>query len=185
MNEEFSYFLGLFAGDGWFQSRGISIGTSKENECQKIKDLMKEIFGTDPIVKQRIYKDGHKMYLISLYSVELERKIRKLLDVPDRNKSKTFSIPREIQQSSNLMRYFIAGFFDAECWEYSWYGKKRISMEIANKNVLELIANFIRKDGINNNTSKRSNRNLFRIDITGEKNVTVFEEIYPLRAGKS
>jgi flagellar protein FlaI len=185
MHEDFSYFLGLFAGDGWFQSRGISIGTNNEKESLRIKKLMRQLFQKEPIVKKRIYKDGHKMYIISLYSVELEKKIRDLLKVPAGEKSKIFKIPKEIQRTNNLMRNFISGLFDAESWKYDWYSRKRISMEISNEPVLELISNFIKKDGIKVSGSKRKSRNLFRIDITGEPSITLFEELYRLRAGKS
>ena len=75
--------------------------------------------------------------------------------------------------------------YDAESWKYSWFNKPRISFEIANLNVRDSIFENIQKNGIKCSKSSRKTRNLHRIDITGDKQVILFEELYPLRAGKS
>lgn len=71
--KNFYYLLGLFAGDGWFQRRGISIGTANKKRSMKIANLMQTVLKKRVITKRRKYKDGHVMYIVSIYSVELEK----------------------------------------------------------------------------------------------------------------
>lgn len=73
------YLLGLFAGDGWFEKRGITIGTNSETFAMTIRDMMLNEFSKNIIVKQRIYKDGHKMFLVSLHSVKICKEFKQLL----------------------------------------------------------------------------------------------------------
>jgi intein/homing endonuclease len=174
-SKEFYYLLGLFAGDGWFQSRGISIGTKYSKRAIEIALLMAFVFDGTPIIKRRIYRDGHKMFLVSFYSVNLENVFRSLLGNPPREKSKNFRIP--LFASAKFKRAFIKGLFDAESYEYVWRGVPRIGMEIFNAPAAEFIREELNRDGVRCSLSHCSDGGC-RLDVTGVSNVDHFHFLY-------
>jgi 23S rRNA A2030 N6-methylase RlmJ len=134
---------------------------------------MKDIFKKRVIVKQRTYKDGHKMTLISIHNKELSENLKKILNT-EKKKSKTFVVPNF--DSVEERRAFIAGIFDAEA-HYS-PSSCRIYFEITNKNAIEKIAKMIEDDGIKVCLYERKNKNSFRLEING-KNALRLLTLYP------
>ena len=180
-----AYLLGRFAGDGWFQKRGIAIGTNKKGESEEIFELMENIFGREPKIKKRKYKDGHELYIIAFYSIEIEKEFRELLGNPKKNKSKTFTVPEIISTNVFLRRKFISGIFDAEGSFRMWRNKPRASMNIYNKQAAIFINKSLREDEIKSSLSFCSD-GACRIDITGKSNVDILKEKYHYpRGGKS
>lgn len=179
--EQFYYLLGLFAGDGWFQSRGISIGTSKKKRSEEIAKIMQTVFLKKPIIKRRRHSDGHVMYYISVYSVEIEKELRLLLGGVKRNKSRNF-IPPDMK-NKDLARAFIEGLFDAESYEYVWKNKPRIGFGIYNEKASRFVFKNLREDKIKATLSKCKD-GCFRIDITGKDNVDRYHSLYAGHGGK-
>ncbi|MBI5036584.1 hypothetical protein HZC09_04540 [Candidatus Micrarchaeota archaeon] len=174
-DKTFYYLLGLFAGDGWFQSRGISIGTKYKQRANEIATLMKVVLGRTPKIKRRKYADGHIMYLISVYSVAVERLFRRLLGNPIVNKSKTFLVPHFTEKES--ARSFVKGLFDAEAYEYVWRSRPRIGFAVFNKKAAEFVRELLASDSIRCSLSCCSD-GAFRIDITGKNHVDRFHLLY-------
>ncbi len=170
----FYYILGLFAGDGWFAKRGITICTSKYQEALKIAERLEILFDKKPKIKRRIYPDEHVIYNISVYSVFIEKSFRKILGNVKKNKSKTFVLPKFPNQ--NMARCFVKGIFDAESYSYTWKGQPRIAFEIYNEKASNQIYKILKKDLVCS-LSKRSNGG-FRIDITGTKNLEKYQAHY-------
>jgi hypothetical protein len=175
MEENLFYLLGNFAGDGWFESRGIAIGTKNLERAKKLFSLMKLTFNKDPKFKKRIYKDGHSLYIVALYSVNIEKLFRNLLGNPLKNKSKNFKVPNFSDKSE--LRSFIRGLFEAEAYPYLWYNQPRIAFEIFNKQASEFIFNKLVEDGIKCYFSDIS-KGGYRIDITGINNTSKLYELY-------
>lgn len=175
MEWKFAYLLGLFAGDGWFEKRGItiSVGSDDREFANHIAQLMSEFFRKRIVVKERIYKDGHKMILLSLHSKKVCEEIKKLLNTL-RKKSKTFVVPEF--KSMKDKRAFIAGIFDAEGYYHS--SSRRVYFEIANKTARDKIAQMLREDNIKVCTYDRKDRDSFRLEING-CNATKLFELYP------
>lgn len=184
MDEKF-YLLGLFAGDGWFQTRGIAIGTNSEKFAEKISQMIDRNFSKSKI-KKRIYKDGHIIFTVYLWKASVQKEFEQLLQT-SKNKSKTFQIP--IMDNSQK-RDFIAGLFDAEASSYFWKNKPRVGLGIYNKVAAEFIKQTLRNDGIKCYLSKCKNGE-FKIDFTGDESVRIFFDFYPVlriclpRMGKS
>ena len=183
-DEEFAYLLGRFAGDGWFQKRGIAIGTKHESEAEFIAELMRRIFSKEPKAKFRKYSDGHELYQVSMYSVETEKHFREILGNIEKEKSKNFRIPESIITNDVLRRRFIQGIFDAEGSFRIWRGKPRVQMDIYNRTAAEAIQDSIRNDGIKSSLSICSD-GACRIETTGEKNVELFRALYHYPARES
>ena len=179
------YLLGLFAGDGWFQERGIAIGTNSENFANEIAECATKVFGKCSI-KKRTYRDGHVMYNIYVWRKSISDEFKLLLGT-EKQKSKTFRIP---EMTKEERRQFIAGIFDAEATCYFWKDKPRIGMEIHNENAAKTICQFLREDGIRCYVSK-CKRGAFKLDFTGNENVNKFFMYYhtlrliPSPTGKS
>ncbi|HIJ97473.1 TPA: hypothetical protein H1009_00115 [archaeon] len=159
------YLLGLFAGDGWFQTRGIAIGTNSDKFAKKIAKVAKSLYGVAKI-KKRTYSDGHKMNLIFVWKKEVQDDFAKLLS-STKQKSKTFKPPK---MSASESREFVAGLFDAEASAYKWYGKPRVGLGIYNRTAAEFIVKTLRSDSIKAYLSACKNGE-YRIDITGNENV--------------
>ena len=174
-NGQFYYLLGLFAGDGWFQKRGISIGTKDKNRATKIAGDLEHAFQKDAKVKRRVFPDGHAIYLVSLYSVEVEGVFRRLLGNPKKDKSKNFRVPRFPNSASK--RAFVKGMFEAEAYEYVWHKMPRVAFEIFNRMAAKKIFSILRQDGIGCSFSQRKTGGC-RIDITGKSNVSKFHSMY-------
>ena len=168
------YILGLFAGDGWFQKRGIAISTSKHWEALRIAEDLRILFNKEPKIKKRIYPDKHVIYVIAVYSVVTEKLFRKLLGNVERNKSKTFVLPSF--SNKNLARCFVKGIFDAESYSYIWKGQPRIAFEIYNEKACHQLYEILKEDLVCS-LSRISNGG-YRIDITGTKNVEKFHAHY-------
>lgn len=172
-----AYIMGLFAGDGWFESRGISIGTNNETFAVRIWQMMSENFQKKVILKKRKYSDGHEMFIVSLHSKEIHRKYQEALKTT-KKKSKTFQVPAF--NTKEEKRSFVAGLIDAEGYFYFWKQKiPRVALEIFNENAALFIKNQLQNDEITASVSKCKDGG-FRIDITGSKNVTKLFELYPL-----
>ena len=166
------YLLGLFAGDGWFQTRGIAIGTNSINFASKIEKTCLNVFGKCK-VKKRIYPDGHKMYILYVWRKDVCDEFKILLKT-EKNKSKTFRVPKmELQ----FQRQFVAGIFDAEATSYLWKNKPRVGMELHNEMAAKEICEILRADGIKCYFSKCS-RGEFKLDFTGKENVNKFFQNY-------
>ena len=175
LEENLSYLLGNFAGDGWFEKRGIAIGTKSISRAKSLFVLMERVFNKKPKLKQRIYKDGHELYIVAIYSVYIEKLFRDLLGNPLKNKSKNFIVPTF--KNKNVLRAFIRGLFEAEAYPYLWYNQPRVSFEIFNKNANGIIFNNLIEDGIVCSLS-HIRKGGCRIDITGSKNTSKFYELY-------
>lgn len=172
--EGFYYILGWFAGDGWFESRGIAIGNKNKQKLLKLGEIIKKVFGKEPKIKHRIYNDGHELYILKLSSTKIEKLFRKKLGNVLINKSKTFKFPKcNLSQS----RAFIRGLYEAEAYKYLWYNKPRIGFIIFNKEAILDVYKIIKSDEINCALSTLS-KGGFRIDITGIKNVDKFSDLY-------
>lgn len=179
------YLLGLFAGDGWFGSRGICIGTNSREFANQIDAIARKIYSKSKI-KTRIYKDGHTIHIVSVWKKDVQEEFEKLLDTK-RQKSKTFKLP-----SVNIekKRQFIAGLFDAEASIYFWHGKPRIGFELHNEDAIRAVFSVLRNDDVKCYLSVCA-RGAFKIDITGTENVERFFRLYktiklsPLCTGKS
>lgn len=172
MNGKF-YLLGLFAGDGWFASRGIQIATNSAEFAEKIAELSHKTFGKS-LVRERRYTDGHRLFIVSVWDKKLHDEFRMLLQAETGAKSKTFKPP--IMPEADR-RAFIAGLFDAEASTYFWYGKPRIGMGIYNKVAAEFIKDALRSDDIKCQLSVCKSGE-FKLDITGERYVRRFFELY-------
>lgn len=162
------YLLGLFAGDGWFQTRGIAIGTNSRDFATKIEEFSIKVFGKSSL-KKRVYKDGHTMYIVYVWRKDVYEEFKRLLQT-ERKKSKTFKIPKLNRKNQ---RQFIAGIFDAEATSYLWRKKPRIGLELHNELAAKSICSILRSDEIKCNISKCS-RSEFKLDFTGKENVDKF-----------
>ena len=157
----------------------------EERNCNRYKKYLKSkilvcfngksIHNKKPKLKQRIYKDGHELYIVAIYSVYIEKLFRDLLGNPLKNKSKNFIVPTF--KNKNVLRTFIRGLFEAEAYSYLWYNQLRVSFEIFNKDASGIIFNNLIEDGIVCSLS-HIRKGGCRIDITGSKNTSKFYELY-------
>ena len=175
MDKNLFYLLGSFARDGWFQSRGIAIGTKNLERAKNLFSLMEVTFGKHPKLKHRLYKDGHSLYIVALYSVYIEKLFRELLGNPLKDKSKNFKVPNFTNKLQ--LRSFIRGLFEAEAYPYLWHNQPRIAFEIFNKEATEFIFKKLVEDGIKCYLSDIS-KGGYRIDITGSNNTSNLYELY-------
>ncbi len=170
------YLLGLFAGDGWFQTRGVAIGTNSKEFAKKIAEAAKSLYGKAKI-KKRIYEDGHIMYLVFIWKKEVQEDFAKLLSA-SKEKSKNFKPPK---MNLEEKREFVAGILDAEASSYIWHNKPRVGLGIYNKVAAEFIVKTLRSDKIRAYLSCCKNGE-YKIDITGKENIDrIFKNYYFLR----
>lgn len=170
-----SYLLGLFAGDGWFENRGIRFGTKNFEFAEKIKESLEKTYRKRVVLKLRKYKDGHSLYIVGLHNKQIRELFGQKLGTT-KNKSKTFIIPNfdKIEDA----RAFIAGIFDAEGHSRIWRNQPRVAMEIFNENAARTIHSFLRNDSIKASLSVCSDGG-YRIDITSKRNVERLYADYP------
>ncbi len=169
------YILGLFAGDGWFAIRGIQIGTNSKSFATKIVEIMNSL-SLKAITKKRIYRDGHTMFIISVWSKALCEEFKMLLRT-DKKKSKTFKPPDFMTKEQS--RSFVAGIMDAEASAFIWKNKPRVGLGIYNENAAKFVHGCLRNDAIKCYISICKSGE-FKLDFTGNSNVDKFFEIYPV-----
>ena len=170
-----SYLLGLFAGDGWFENRGISFGTKDKHFAEKVQKILEKTYKKRTVLKLRKYKDGHELYIVSVHNKKLKEIFSQKLRTT-KNKSKTFLFP-DFEKIEDT-RAFIAGIFDAEGHFRIWRNQPRVAMEIFNEKVAKKIHYFLRKDNIKASLSVCSDGG-YRIDITSKRNVAILNDLYP------
>lgn len=171
---DFWRLFGWFAGDGWFEKRGISIGTKSPSNAKLIASAMESVLKLHPKVRKRKFSDGHELFLISVYSSKLEKEWKQLLRV-NKQKSKNFVFPDGLNLEES--RSFIAGLFDAEAYQYKWRGRDRVAFEIFNENAARKVFDKLKEDCVSACLSKIK-RGGTRIDITGDKAVSQFCLLY-------
>lgn len=162
MNCKEAYLLGRFFGDGWFEKNGIAIATKSIEDVKTLLRLFDEVYGLKAKIKLRTYNDGHKVYVIRVWSKNLYIKYMQLLRT-SRKKSLT-AMPPEL--CGIAKQCFLKGVLDAESWIYTWRGKLRISLELYNEAMVKYLRSILEELKVKSSLSLCSD-GAYRIDITG------------------
>ena len=74
-----AYMLDRFFGDGWFEERGIAIATKYSKDAETLARLLNDAYGLKARVKLRTCRDGHRIYVIRVWSKYLHDRYLQLL----------------------------------------------------------------------------------------------------------
>ena len=156
--------MGRFLGDGWFEVNGITISTKETMDAYYIAELIRMLYGKYPRVKLRVYRDGHKVWWIRLWSKDVYVRYKSILGTSN-NKSLSAKPPKAGWMNNDAELCFVSGIIDAEGYVYNWYGKLRVALELYNREVAGYIVRILRGNGIKSSLSECRD-GAYRIDIT-------------------
>ena len=182
-----SYLLGRFFGDGWFEDcKGIALATSSYSDACMLGDLMQRVYGRKPRLKLRVYSDGHKLYIVRLWSKNVSKRYASLLG-GFKKKSKNSLPPNLCNKKERIC--FLKGVIDAEAWVYMWRGRLRLSLELYNYPMIMFIYEILVELNVKAWLSKHKD-GAYRLDINEPhlKNLfTLIDEsnCLPARPGES
>lgn len=183
LNEDLTYFIGLFVGDGFTNKYGNHymfqfVGHKQELGFYKDKviPLAKRLFNIFPNIKEDAVGNFIR---VDYYSSCLFRLTTERFKINRGRKSRTVLIPKEILDSDRrFLLSFIAGIYDAEACVFldrrPNYLKPypRIDLHMVNPALIEQINNILLKEGIKTSISG----DYERILIYGWKNINGFLE---------
>ena len=192
LDNNLSYFIGLFIGDGFSNKYGKYhltqfVGNKKE-EYYFYNDLIcpyiNQTFNVRPQIKEFV---GANYIRINIYSKDLFLMITERFNIAAGKKSYTVLIPEIIvKSSSETLLSCIAGIYDAEGCIF-WDKRKkylqpypRIDLHMINPSIIKQINDILVKEGIKTSISG----NYERILIYGKKNISDFLKKVPIKNPK-
>lgn len=192
LDNNLSYFIGLFIGDGFSNKYGKYYLTqfvgNKKDEYPYYNELICpyiiQTFNIKPQIKE--FKDANYIRVNS-YSKDLFLMITKRFNIQAGRKSYTVSIPEIIiNHSSEILLSCIAGIYDAEGCVF-WDKRKkylqpypRIDLHMINPSIIKQINNILVREGIKTSISG----DYERILVYGKSNISYFLSKVHLRNPK-
>ncbi len=149
IDEGLSYLCGLICGDGNLHISKkrdylVSVHNIEKALLEETVRLLEENFNYSAKIEK-----GHYCLKVLVQSEVIHSFLNKILEI-ENGRKENIRIPSKIKKSRNLVRAFIAGFFDAEGNVALQKNKMtcQISLAQKQKGILEEIRIELRKDGI-------------------------------------
>ncbi|WP_042698217.1 ATPase, T2SS/T4P/T4SS family [Thermococcus sp. PK] len=182
VDEKLSYIAGVILGDGYISSRGYYISATFDDE-DYMEAFVTAVSKFIPNYVPRMKNDG-KSTVVTVGSKIFAEMLSRIFGIPKGRKSETWDVPDVVLSNDELMRYFIAGLFDAD----GYVDKNGPSIILATKseNVARKIWYALQRLGIISTVSRVKNRGfkegeIFRVIISGVEDLTKFAKFIPLR----
>ncbi len=185
VDEKLSYIAGVILGDGYISSRGYYISATFDDE-DYMEAFVTAVSKFIPNYVPRMKNDG-KSTVVTVGSKIFAEMLSRIFGIPKGRKSETWDVPDVVLSNDELMRYFIAGLFDAD----GYVDKNGPSIILATKseNVARKIWYALQRLGIISTVSRVKNRGfkkgeIFRITISGVEDLRKFKSLIPLHHSK-
>lgn len=182
VDEKLSYIAGVILGDGYISSRGYYISATFDDE-DYMEAFVTAVSKFIPNYVPRMKNDG-KSTVVTVGSKIFAEMLSRIFGIPKGRKSETWDVPDVVLSNDELMRYFIAGLFDAD--GYVDESGPSIILTTKSENVARKIWYALQRLGIISTVSRVKNRGfkkgeIFRITISGVEDLTKFAKFIPLR----
>lgn len=177
-----AYIAGVLLGDGYIASNGYYLSATFDDEDYRnafVNALSKFLPGYAPQVK-----NSGKYAVVTVGSRIFAEMFLRIFGIPKGRKSEVWDVPDVVLSHDDLVRYFIAGLFDAD--GYVDKSGPSIILTTKSENAARKIWYALQRLGIISTVSIVKNKGfkkgkIFRITISGVEDLRKFKELIPLR----
>lgn len=161
LNEDLSWFIGYFVGDGNITKSGICLTTGDEELARKISEIVSSSFGLSARVKWDATDVGGRWRVV-VHSRELLRWLESVgINLED--KARTKKIPFQILRSpKNVVSAFLRGYFDADAYA----GPEGVRLSSSSEELIRTVQIILLNYGILSRQRKHL-YDILQLEITG------------------
>lgn len=172
---DLSYFAGVVGGDGHLEKKKKRIVVS--NKMKKtLENLRKKIKYKGSI----FFDKSAKVWKYSIYSKCLYTTLQKKFNIPSGKKSARIKPPA--LKGKQCIKYFIAGWFDADGGIEKYHGYTRLRLKIKSRKIRDYISKQLNKFGVRTRVHDRSDLR-YTVEVNRKKDVKKFLRIIPTTVG--
>lgn len=181
VDEKLSYLAGVILGDGYISSNGYYISATFDDEAY-MDAFVSVVSDFIPNYVPSIRKNGDYT-IVTVGSKIFAEMLSRIFGIP-RGRKSMWDIPEVVLSNDDLMRYFIAGLFDAD--GYVDENGPSIVLVTKSETVARKIWYVLQRLGIISTVSRVKSRGfkegeLFRVIISGVEDLAKFAKFIPLR----
>ncbi|WP_175060060.1 ATPase, T2SS/T4P/T4SS family [Thermococcus sp. 2319x1] len=182
VDEKLSYIAGVILGDGYISSNGYYISATFDDE-DYMEAFVSAVSNFIPNYVPHMKGNG-KSTVVTVGSKIFAEMISRIFGIPKGKKSEIWDVPDIVLSNDDLMRYFIAGLFDAD--GHVDESGPSIVLVTKSENAARKIWYALQRLGIISTVSRVKNREfkegeIFRVIIGGIEDLTKFAKFIPLR----
>jgi len=178
VDEKLSYLAGVILGDGYISSNGYYISATFDDE-DYMEAFVSVISDFIPNYIPNVKENG-KYMVVTVGSKIFAEMLSRIFGIPKGRKLE-WDVPDIVLSNDDLMRYFIAGLFDAD----GYVDENSIILVTKSENVARKIWYALQRLGIISTVSRVKNKGfkegeIFRVIISGVDDLAKFARSIPL-----
>ncbi|MPW38790.1 secretion system protein [Thermococcus sp. 101 C5] len=182
---DLAYIAGVLLGDGYIASNGYHLSATFDDEGYRnafVNAISKFLPEYSPQTKI-----SGKCTVVTVGSKIFAEMLLRIFGIPKGKKSEVWDVPDVVLSHDDLVRYFIAGVFDAD--GYVDESGPSIILTTKSENAARKIWYALQRLGIISTVSRVKNRGfkkgeIFRITISGVEDLRKFKSLIPLHHSK-
>ncbi|ACS91006.1 ATPase, T2SS/T4P/T4SS family [Thermococcus sibiricus] len=181
VDDNLAYLAGVLLGDGYIASNGYYISATFDDEAY-MEAFLNVTSKFLPNYTPQIKFNG-KSAVVTVSSKIFAEVLSRMFNIPKGKKSEIWGVPDVVLSNDDLMRYFIAGLFDAD--GYVDESGPSVILTTKSENAARKIWYALQRLGIISTVSRVKNRGfkdgeIFRITISGVEDLKKFAKLIPL-----
>ncbi|WP_048150524.1 ATPase, T2SS/T4P/T4SS family [Palaeococcus ferrophilus] len=182
VDERLSYIVGVLLGDGYLSSNGYYLSATFD-EMEYMNAFIESVSNFLPDTKPAI-KDNGTSTVVTYGSKIFAEMLSRIFNVPRGKKSSVWDVPDVVLSNDDLMRYFLAGLFDAD--GYVDESGPAVVLTTRSESAARKVWYALQRLGIISTVSRVRNRGfkegmIFRVTISGVEDLGKFYRLIPLR----
>ncbi|RKX45846.1 MAG: secretion system protein, partial [Thermotogae bacterium] len=176
-----AYIAGVILGDGYISSNGYHISATFDDE--EYMDAFVDAVSNFILNYAPQIRNNGKSTVVTIGSKIFAEMLSRIFGIPKGRKSEIWDVPDVVLSNDDLMRYFIAGLYDAD--GYVDESSLAIILTTKSENAARKIWYALQRLGIISTVSRVKNRGfkdgeIFRVIISGIEDMNKFARFIPL-----
>lgn len=176
-----AYIVGVILGDGYISSNGYHISATFDDE--EYMDAFVDAVSNFILNYAPQIRNNGKSTVVTIGSKIFAEMLSRIFGIPKGRKSEIWDVPDVVLSNDDLMRYFIAGLYDAD--GYVDESSLAIILTTKSENAARKIWYALQRLGIISTVSRVKNRGfkggeIFRVIISGIEDMSKFARFIPL-----
>lgn len=181
VDDNLAYLAGVLLGDGYIASNGYYLSATFDDEAY-MEAFLSVTSKFLPNYTPQIKFNG-KSTIVTVRSKIFAEMLSRIFNIPKGKKSEIWAVPDVVLSNDDLMRYFIAGLFDAD--GYVDESGPSVILTTKSENAARKIWYALQRLGIISTVSRVKNRGfkegeVFRISVSGVEDLKKFAKLIPL-----
>ncbi|MCD6189201.1 MAG: Flp pilus assembly complex ATPase component TadA [Thermococcus sp.] len=181
IDDSLAYIAGVILSDGYISSNGYHISATFDDE--EYMDAFVDAVSNFILNYAPQIRNNGKSTVVTIGSKIFAEMLSRIFGIPKGRKSEIWDVPDVVLSNDDLMRYFIAGLYDAD--GYVDESSLAIILTTKSENAARKIWYALQRLGIISTVSRVKNRGfkdgeIFRVIISGIEDMNKFARFIPL-----